>query len=80
MDLKIVFIYFNGSPLKMMKDAFYFVLKALYVLELFIFYSSFFGYVEKWLHKKASVNFKIYDIIDWTANNYNTHITQYLKK
>ena len=24
--------------------------------------------------------FKIYDIINWETNNYNTHITQYLKK
>ena len=26
------------------------------------------------------VNFKMYDVTDWTTNNYNTHITQYLKK
>ena len=26
------------------------------------------------LIKKAKVNFKIYDITDWEANNYNTHI------
>ena len=26
------------------------------------------------------VNFKIYDATDWTANNYNTYIVQYLKK
>ena len=26
------------------------------------------------------VNFKIYDVTDWTANNYNTHITQSVKK
>ena len=24
------------------------------------------------------VNYKIYDATDWTANNYDTHITQYL--
>ena len=29
---------------------------------------------------KAMVNVKIYDVINWEANNYNTHITQYLKK
>ena len=29
---------------------------------------------------KAKVNFKIYDVTDWTTNNYNTHIAQYLKK
>ena len=26
------------------------------------------------------VIFKIYDITEWTTNNYNTHIVQYLKK
>ena len=26
------------------------------------------------------VSFKIYDVTDWTTNNYNTHIAQYLKK
>ena len=26
------------------------------------------------------VNFKIYDVTDWTTNIYNTHIAQYLKK
>ena len=26
------------------------------------------------------VNFKIYDITGWITNNYNKHITQYLKK
>ena len=38
------------------------------------------GHVEKRLDKKALINFKIYDIKDWTTINYNTHITQYLKK
>ena len=48
----------------MMKNAFYFMLKA--------------PFLGTPLDKK--VNFKIYDITDWTKNNYNTHITQYLKK
>ena len=40
-----------------------------------------FGYVEKQLSdKKAKVNFKFFDLADWTAINCNTHITQYLKK
>ena len=29
---------------------------------------------------KAKVNFQIYDVRDWAANNYNIHIAQYLKK
>ena len=73
---KIVFICFNKNPLKKMKNAFCFMLKAHFVIEIFKFLSWHFGYVEKWLDKKA----KIYDITDWTANNYNTYIVQYLKK
>ena len=35
---KIVFIYFNENPLKVKKNAFYFMLKALFVLEIFKFF------------------------------------------
>ena len=42
-------------------------------------FSWLFGFLEKPLDKKVKVNFKIYDVLDWTANIYNTHITQYLK-
>ena len=31
-------------------------------------------------HKKHKNSFKIYDVTDWTANNFNTHNAQYLKK
>ena len=54
------------------------MLIALFVLELFTFLSWFFGYAEKRLDKKAKVDFKIYDVTDWTTINYNTHIAQYL--
>ena len=50
---------------------FYFMLKALFVLEIFNFLSWVFGYVEKRLDKKSMVNFKTYDVKDWTKNNYN---------
>ena len=36
--------------------------------------------MEKRLDKKAMDNFKIHDVIVWTANNYNTYIAQYLMK
>ena len=36
---KIMFICFNESPLKIMKTAFYFILKALFVLKIFFFWS-----------------------------------------
>ena len=48
----------------MMKNAFHFMLKALFVLDIFTFLSRVFGYVEKRLDKKAMVNYKIYDVTD----------------
>ena len=63
----------------MMKNAFYVTLKAYFVLEIFKILSLHFGYVEKLLDQNGQVNFKIYGVTGWTANNYNTHIDQYLK-
>ena len=63
----------------MMKNDSYFMLKALFVVEIFTFSPCLFGYVEKRLDRKAKVNFKIFDVTCWTTINYNTHITQYLK-
>ena len=63
----------SESPLKMMKHAFYFTLKAIFVLEIF---ALTFLYAEKWLVKKAMVNFKFYDVTDCKTNIYSTHITQ----
>ena len=37
-------------------------------------------YVEKRLDKKGMVNFRIFDVTDRTINDYNTRITQYLRK
>ena len=64
----------------MKKNAFYFMLKALFVLGIFTLLSWHFGYVEKRLDKKAIPNFKIYDVANWRANNYSTYIAQYPKK
>ena len=48
-------------------------------LKIFIFFSpDFSNHVGKCLDKKAAVNFKIYGVIKWKINNYNTHIVQYL--
>ena len=58
----------------MMKNSFYLKLKTLCVLKIFTFLSRLFGYAEKRLDKKAKNNFKIYDVTDWTAINYNTYI------
>ena len=55
-----------------MKNIFYFLLKALLVLEIFKFLSWLFDYVEKRLDKKAKINFKIYEFTEWITSNYNT--------
>ena len=44
---KFVFICFNKSPLKVMKNAFYFILEALFVIQIFKFLSKGFGHIEK---------------------------------
>ena len=49
-------------------------------MKIFNYFSDNFGHAGKQLDQKASVNFKIYDIRNWKANNYNTHIAQYIKK
>ena len=49
----------------MMRNTFYFMLKALYVLEIFTLLSQRFGYVENQFDKKVKVNFEIYDVTEW---------------
>ena len=44
---KICVICLTESPLKMMKNAFYFILKALFILKILKFLSRLFGHVEK---------------------------------
>ena len=50
---KIFVICFKESPFKMMKNAFYFILKVFFVLKIFEFLSWLFGLVEKtaWLER-----------------------------
>ena len=62
--IKFVFIYFNENPSKMMKNAFYFMLKALFFLEIFTSLSWLFGYLEKRLDKKAMIQ---YVYTSWTS-------------
>ena len=57
------------STLKMMKNAFYFISKALFVLKIFKFLSWLFGHVPKRLDKEDEVNFKSYDVTAWLTNN-----------
>ena len=61
------FIFYTLYILLYVTMLFYFMLKSLFVLE-------------KRLNKKAKVNFEIYDVTEWTPNNYNAHLTQYFGK
>ena len=65
---------------KALKNVFYIMLKAPFVLNIFTFLSRIFSYVEKHPDKKAKVNFKIYNVADWATNNCNIYIGQYFRK
>ena len=78
-DLRHFFV--AESPLKMMKNYFYFTSKTLFVLKIFqVFLSRLFGNVAKRPDKKDKINFKFYDVTVWLTNNWNTHIAQYLEE
>ena len=66
-------------PLEMTKNAFYLMSKTLFFFDIFKGLSWLVGYVQKQFDCIAKNSLKIYDVIDCTTNNYNTHITQYLK-
>ena len=68
------------NPLKIVKIAFYFTSKSLFVLKIFTFLSSLFGHVAKQLDKNDKVNLKFYDVTAWLRNNRNTYIAQYFEK
>ena len=57
------------SPLKMIKNAFYFTSKALFVLKIFKFLSWLFGHVAKRLDKKDKVNFKFYNTVFFESDS-----------
>ena len=65
------------SPLEIKKKAFYFTLRALFVLKIFKFLSWIFGHIEKRIDKTDKVNFKTGDIPNWLTNNCKTHIDQH---
>ena len=67
------------SSLKVIKNAFYFYHKALFVLKILKFMSGFCSHVEKWLDLKNKVNFKIHDVTTWLTNICNTHLAHYLE-
>ena len=68
------------SPSKLMKSVFLFVLKPLFVFEIFL--SWFFGYIEKQLDNRAKLSFKISQmkLNNMITNKLITQIGQYRKK
>ena len=60
----------------MIKNAFYFTSKALFVLNKVKFLFWHFDYVAKRLDKKDQVNFRLYHVTAQLINNRNTHIDQ----
>ena len=76
---KNVFVCFNESRFQMMKNAFYFILKALLFLKILSFCLDFLVIYKNEM-KKEKVNFEIYDVTTWLTSNYNKHIAQYLTK
>ena len=54
------------------KNAVYFTLKSLFVLEIFQFLLWTFSHVGKRLDKKTKLNFKIYDVTQWIRSHYHT--------
>ena len=55
----------------MIRNSFYFTLKALFVLKIFKFLSQLFGRFEKWLQQKDMTDFKIHDFATLEKNNFN---------
>ena len=64
-------LFATENLFKMMKNTFYFTLKALLVFKIFKFLSWVFGHAEKQLDYKDKVNFKLYDVRTWETNKYN---------
>ena len=62
----------------MMKNAFYFILKALFVLKIFKRLSWLFGRAEKRFDWKDKVSFEIYDVTTYLTNNNNKLTAEYL--
>ena len=62
---KVCFIYLNERPLKIMKNAFYFILKLFSFLRFLNFYPNFFDHEGKRPVKRAKVSLKFNDVTTW---------------
>ena len=70
--------FFNERNLKMIKNAFYFILK-FFSFSLYLNFCVDFRIMQKKrLDQKYKVNFKIYNVKTWLTNNYHTHIFQHI--
>ena len=58
----------------MMKNAFYFMIKALF-LEIMTYFSLNFDCVKSGFEEKVMVIFKIYCVTGWTRSNYNNLVS-----
>ena len=74
----VVFIWMK-TLLKLWKMLFISTWKLFQFLRYLIFYPHFCSHVEKRLDKKAKVNFKSYNFINWETNNQNILFAQYFK-
>ena len=76
-------ICFIESPLKIMKYAFYFILKALFVLKILRFLSQLLVNMENGLIRKIRLTSKVMTSqpgLQTITNSYKKHIAQYLTK
>ena len=64
----------------MAKNAFYVILKALFVIKIFKFLSRLFGNIGKTAWLERFENFEIHEVTTWLTKNSNTDIAQYLTK
>ena len=73
-----LFYFLWWKPFKMMKNAFYFILKAFFLFKIFKFFCLGVLVMKKtdWLER--NINFRIHNITTWLVNNCNTHISHYL--
>ena len=76
---KSYFILFKESPSKIMKNTFYFILKALFVLKVLNFLSCFFTMYKNSLIRNIRLISK-FVTSQPVVNNNNAHIAQYLTK
>ena len=69
-------VCFMESRFKMMKNAFHFILKALFVLKIFkfLFMFKFLVMQEKRLDQKDKFNCRIHDFTTWLKSNCNKHV------